>query len=442
MTHADLENRQIALWGFGREGRASYDYLRRLFPDKPLTLIDQHPPEGLEQDANLTFIAQKDIPSIVHNLDLVIKSPGISLYSDQAVLLKNNGVEITSATNLWFSQEKDSAATIIAITGSNGKSTTSALLVHILKSLGKKVLLGGNIGTALLSLERDADYYVVELSSYQTADLEHAPHVALLLNLFPEHIQWHQSHEQYFHDKLNLLQCGAAANIINYSDPLSRAHIKDLDKNLWFNHPDGLHYDKDYILNGRDKIGPVKAVKLPGLHNLENLCAALSVCEILGLDLKECFNQATSFKGLEHRLENLGYIGRHNFINDSISTTPEATIAALKAFPGQALTLIAGGQDRGQDYALLAHHLAQHPINALITAYETGEEIQNKLRQHCPGLPLYKVENLEKAVHKAKEITPEGGIILMSPAAPSYDAFKNFEERGNKFKKLSLNKKL
>lgn len=434
----DLENRHISLWGWGREGRATYDYVRRLYPHKPILLIDQHAPQGLPDDKNLSFITQKEIPDHLKEMDLVIKSPGISLYATEAERMRDAGAEITSATNIWFSHQK--AGRIIAITGSNGKSTTSALLVHMLKSLGLNAALGGNIGIALLSLPTDADYYVVELSSYQTADLKYAPHVAVLLNLFPEHIQWHHSHEQYFHDKINLLKQGAVTNILNHRDPLTSRLVPRDDTSLLFNHPDGLHTNAGYIMNGPEKIGKASEMTLLGQHNLENLCAALSVCQTLGLDLVQGFKYATDFKGLEHRLENLGCIGPHVFINDSISTTPEATIAALKSCTGKTLTLIAGGQERGQDYETLARHLCHHPINALITVYETAQRIEDDIRQFCPEMTLEKAHNLEQAILKAKKITPKGGIILMSPAAPSYDAFTDFEQRGKSFKLHAQNK--
>lgn len=424
----DFEHKKVAIWGLGKEGLESYRLFRAAFPTKPLVLINQTQDFT---DKYSRFLLEDEVKNHLQDIDVVIKSPGISLYHPLCDIFRHHEIIVTSATNIWFAQKR--GGTVIAITGSNGKSTTCALLTHILSALRMTVEMGGNIGTPLFSLGTNADYYVVELSSYQTADLDHGPDIAVLLNLFPEHIQWHRSHEQYFADKIHLIRTGAPINILNRTDPLTRDIIAPVPKGtLWFNDPAAVHIKGDSILCANIIVGQVTDVTLPGRHNLENICAALTICRELGLDLKACFTLAATYAGLAHRLENIGTIGGICYINDSISTTPEATIAALKSFESYAMTLIAGGEDREQDYGELAHYITAHPDIKVITAYSTGPRIAKALGDKAS----LSARNLKDAIEQAQKITPKGGIILLSPAAPSYDAFKNFEMRGDNFKNL------
>lgn len=444
MTLSDLEQKKVAIWGLGKEGLESYRRLRAQFPKKHLLLINQERPDSLPEDDLTSFIAEDDLMNNIDQIDVVIKAPGISLYHPLVTRLKQQGVTVTSATNLWFAAPR--TGTTIAITGTNGKSTTCALLAHILTGLGHKTALGGNIGTPLLSLDQKADYYVVELSSYQTADLDQAPDIAVLLNLFPEHIQWHHSHAQYFTDKCNLIRTGAGTIILNRTDPLSKLFIpppapESKGVTLRFNEPAGLHCQGDFLWSGEERLGPLTDITLPGDHNRENICAALTVCRALRLELKDCFRLATTFTGLPHRLESLGTFSGITYINDSISTTPEATIAALKSFDGQDITLLAGGQDRDQDYRTLAVYVKDHPRVKVVTSYQTGPGICRALAEEETDFSPLAAHDLKDAMAKAKKITPEGGIILLSPAAPSYDAFLNFEQRGDFFRRYSGDEK-
>lgn len=410
MILSELAKSRIALWGYGREGRATHDFLKAHFPDKKILIFS----------AEESHFPEKDLVSRSSEFDILIKSPGISLYRTEISTLKAAGIKITSLVNIWFALPRDGK--VIAITGTNGKSTTSALLYHILKTLGLDAGLGGNIGTPLLDLG-EHDFTVVELSSYQTADLTTPPDIAVLLNLFPEHIQWHGSHEQYYRDKINLLK---GPVVLNRTDKLTAEYVK-IDAN-WFNDPETLHIEDSMIKDGQKTIAHFKDFQLIGRHNMENVCAALTVCKILGLDLDAACKAAQSFTALPHRLYALGKIGPHYFVNDSISTTPEATLGALEAFKDRALTLIVGGQDRQQDFSALAARLQGQRV---ITVYETGP------RLHGAIAGSVQADNLEHAVRMARNMTPEDGLILLSPAAPSYDAFRDFEERGEIFKALA-----
>ncbi|WP_321396761.1 UDP-N-acetylmuramoyl-L-alanine--D-glutamate ligase [Emcibacter sp.] len=437
MTLQELERARIAVWGLGKEGHSVLEYLREHFPDKPLTVIADRLGEHLPEGA--AFLPEAELLDHTEDFDVIVKSPGISLYRPEVETLKKAGVNITSATNIWFANHKSGhkSGKTIAITGTNGKSTTSALMHHILKSLGKKALLGGNIGVPLLDLEDDADFYVIELSSYQTADLGHAPDIAVLINLFPEHIQWHREHDSYYRDKKRLVEFADSQVVLNHADPLTKKLVHRYNNVHWFNDPNGLHLQGPHLVNGHKVIGLLEEFPLPGRHNRENLCTALAICEVLGLDLKKCFEAAKSFTGLRHRLQKLPKTGSHLYINDSISTTPEASMAALEALAGHKVTLIAGGQDRKQDFTELAKVIERLGLHALITAYETGDRLADTIEAAGADCPVHRVENLEAAVSLARKITPDGGVILLSPAAPSYDGFKNFEERGERFMELA-----
>ncbi len=418
MNLSDLKDKRIAIWGMGREGNTTLSFLEKHFPDKEFLIINRDWPEDVRN-----FIPEDKIEDHLDDFDVVIKSPGISYYHDIVGKMKDAGKIVTSATNIWFALPR--GGNVVAITGSNGKSTTCALLHHILKELGKDTALGGNIGTPLLSLREDADIYVVELSSYQTCDLEYAPDIAVLLNLHPEHLQWHRTHKQYYHDKMNLLCRGAPVNIVNAADP----RLSDTDNKTVFNNGDSINFEMGMIYDSYMPVGGSAKFPLLGDHNLENLCAALTICRKLGLVITECLRASYTYPGLRHRLQIVGPIDGLTYVNDSISTDPEATIAALKALAGKKITLIAGGEDRKQDYSDLCTLIdASDNVNA-ICAYETGPRLHDLLtteRKHM-------AENLEDAVALAKSITPDGGYILLSPASPSYDAFNDFEERGDLF---------
>ena len=418
MNLSALENKRIAIWGMGREGHTSLAFLKAHFPDQKFIIINR---DSVETDE--AFIPEDEMLAHIQEFDVVIKSPGISYYHDHVAKLKDQGITVTSATNIWFDLPK--TGKVIAITGSNGKSTTSALTHHILTGIGRNAALGGNIGTPLLSLSLDQEYYVVELSSYQTCDLTGVPDIAVLLNLYPEHIQWHRSHDQYYHDKCNLLRRGADINIVNQHEPRTR----DIAENpVMFGGEDNIHFENSSMMDGKEVIGDLDGFPLLGDHNLENLSAALSICKMLKLDLAECLEAAKSYPGLPHRLQIFGPHNGHMFVNDSISTDPEATIAALNALKEKNVTLIVGGEEREQDYHALAEAIDQTNTKA-ICVYETGPRLFDLIKNEDKQMAT----SLEDAVIKAKEITKTNGYIVLSPAAPSYDAFNNFEERGDLF---------
>lgn len=415
MLWTDLNNKRIGIWGMGKEGISA----------KRAILTYAHPASVIEVNEENT--------NEIFKCDILIKSPGVSLYRSEITEAKKQGIIITSGTNLFFAN-KNPHATVIAVTGTKGKSTTSSLLAHTLKTLGENVVLGGNIGVPLVDLvDTQADYIVAELSSYQCADVIGTPDVGVLVNLYPEHLPWHTSHDKYYQDKLNMI-AQSKTQLLNALDDRTHKYT-DSDNRfqnaIYFN--DTVYEDGDYFYNGTQKLFPCTSLNLTGEHNRKNACGVLTVIRQLGLNLTACEQAFKTFEALPHRLQIIGQKNGLTFIDDSISTTPETAIAALKAI-GHAhpITLIAGGQDRGQDFSDLIDYIKNHPTVQLITLPDTGGRIAEAA--HKNGIPVYDCKTMPEAVQTAIEITPVGGTVLLSPAAPSYNMYKNFEERGQDFK--------
>ena len=415
MLWKDLNNKRIGIWGMGKEGLSAKQAILRY-----------------AQPTSITQISEENTHEI-SNCDIIIKSPGVSLYRPEIAHAQQNGILITSGTNLFFAN-KNPNAIVIAVTGTKGKSTTSSLLAHTLSVLGKKTVLGGNIGVPLVDLiDTDADYIVAELSSYQCADFIGNPDIGVLVNLYPEHLPWHGSHDRYYQDKLNMIT-QASTQILNMLDKNTHAYTdtkQEFKNAVYFN--DVIHSDGECFYDKEQKLFPCSSLNLTGEHNHKNACAVLTVIKKLGLDLASCEKAFKSFQALPHRLQVIEQKGGLTFIDDSISTTPETAIAALKAIGHNCpITLIIGGEDRGQDFSELINYITTHPTVQLITLPDTGNKI-TKIA-HNNNLTVHSCNTMAEAVQKAITITSVGGVILLSPAAPSYNMYKNFEERGTDFK--------
>lgn len=383
MLWQNLEHKRVAIWGMGREGMAVKQALQK------------HVPTAIIQEIN------EDNVQDLLKAEILVKSPGVSLYRPEVLRVKEKGIVVTSGTNLYMAN-KNPKTKVIAITGTKGKSTTSSLLAHTLKSYGFNVCLGGNIGVPLLDfVDEVADYVVAELSSYQCADFKGMPDISILLNLYPEHLQWHGSHEQYYSDKRHMWEQG----IWRLDNRENEIYIKD-----------GVFYNKE------KELFSVSSLNLRGIHNAQNACAVLAVLKHLGLDLLKAEYAFQSFVGLPHRLQIIAEQNGQTFVDDSISTTPETAICAMESFKDKPITLLVGGFDRGQDYTALNRYIKEHQVQA-IALPTTGERIETS----------YHVQTIKEAVILAKKITPEDGVVLLSPAAPSYNQYKNFEMRGNDF---------
>jgi UDP-N-acetylmuramoylalanine--D-glutamate ligase len=453
----DLADRRVAIWGYGREGRATLAALRRRFPAKPLTLFCS------TVEAS-TVAARSDIAPAVEvvttppdaealaRFDVVIKSPGISPYKSPVPEATQAGVRFTSATALWFADH--SQVRTICVTGTKGKSTVTALIAHILRKGGLRVALAGNIGLPLLDLpdvnQRDVDgpdaggsdqepapdWWVIELSSFQTRDFDGAPTIAVINNLYEEHLDWHGSRERYIADKL-AIAAHAERIVVNAEPGLLAATASSAQRSV-FGSADGWHVADDAICRGAGRVLALSALPLPGLHNAQNVCAALAAIDATGLDAELLAAHVVTFKPLPHRLQALGARGRVDYINDSIATTPYATIEALLSFAGRATTVLVGGFDRGVSWRAFVDHVARHPPHAIVTMGANGPAIAVALEAvEAPAFALASSDSLADAVVRAQALTPPGGTILLSPGAPSFDQFRDYAERGREFARLA-----
>ncbi len=449
MRLRDLREPDVAIWGFGREGRSAYRRLRAAFPDKRLTVLGDVPLPAadaalLAGDAAAWVLtgaaARERLTDAARPFGVVVKSPGISLYRPEVAAAKALGTRFTSSINIWFAENP--GARTVAVTGTKGKSTTASLIAHLLTYAGRSVALGGNIGTAPLDLPTDAalrDAVVLELSSYQTADIEHAPSVAVLVDLYPEHIDWHGTTEAYYRDKLRLFRPGTDQVIVlNRADPITARLTAGWPGVRHFNDRAGLHVRDDGIHDGARLLCGPDAVPLAGRHNLSNACAALTAVRACGVEPADCVAGLRSFRALPHRLQIVGDRDGVRYVDDSISTTPESAMAALAAFAGRPVTLLLGGYDRQQDYAELARRLLGAGMAAVVTLPDNGARVAAAVRAAgAAAPPVYDAADLAEAVAIARRVTPPGGVVLLSPAAPSYGRFADFEERGRRFAELA-----
>jgi UDP-N-acetylmuramoyl-L-alanine---L-glutamate ligase len=444
-VHAcELEGRAVGLWGAGREAASAYRALSSAYPPNGFLVFSDSPVAESER-AQFTGGAPvrfADGPGGIPELaacEVVIRSPGISRYRPELERLREAGVRLSTATNLWMAEHSDER--VLAVTGTKGKSTTASLLTHLARSQGTKTVLAGNIGEPLLdhlSPAEPVDLWVLELSSYQAADLECSPMAAVVLNLYPEHIDWHGSHERYYADKLNVLRDSERVlAVLNARDPRLRA-LRAPAKTVWFGGEGSYDTQEGAIVLDGETVLSADENPLRGEHNALNICAALSALAALGMPLSDPARAIKGFSSLPHRLQQIAVCDGLRYVDDGISTTPQSTIAALRALSGSPVALIAGGYDRVQDYTELAQRILEEDVVAVVGLPDTGERLLGEIKASAgasgarpPRLEL--AENIEQAVQIASGSLTGGGVVLLSPAAPSYGAFRNFEERSEHF---------
>jgi UDP-N-acetylmuramoylalanine--D-glutamate ligase len=334
--------------------------------------------------------------------------------------------------------EREGAA-VIGITGTKGKSTTAALAFHLARAAGRAVHLAGNIGVPALDLldQDPAELAVVELSSYQIADLEVGPQVAVLTSLFPEHVDWHGSPEDYREEKLRIVGLpGVRVSVLNGRSEELLAAAGGAIEAIPYGVRDGWDLTPRGIARAGELVLASGLLPLRGEHNALNLCAALAALEAYGVSLPPLSEALSSFSPLPHRLETVAELDGVLWVNDSISTTPESTIAALASFADREIVLIGGGQDRGQDYTGLAGRLAATGAS-VVGLPSTGQRlIAAARRAGVPERRAIESVDIRAAVGLARTLARPGAVVLLSPAAPSYDHFRDFEERGERFRGL------
>jgi UDP-N-acetylmuramoylalanine--D-glutamate ligase len=436
MRIADLRGRRVAVWGFGREGRAALRALRQRCGDQRFTLFCS----AAEVDAARTFdpalevVAGEPDAATLGQFDIVVKSPGISAYKPALLAAETQGTQVTSGTALWFGENPD--ARVIAVTGTKGKSTTSALIAHLARALGVRTALAGNIGLPLLELlDQPADLWVIELSSFQTG--EAGPlELGVITSLYEEHLDWHGSRERYVTDKLRLADVSRQL-LVNALQPTLLERTREHPHRLLFGQPEGWHVADGFICRGSHEVFPVAQLAAPGLHNALNACAALAALAAVGMDALAAAPALARFRPLPHRLQPLGEHDGWHWVNDSISTTPLATLAALESLHGRAVTVLVGGHDRGLDWTPFVEAMRTTPPNAIVCMGSNGARIEAALRVVEVNCPMTRVDDLASAVTEAKACTPQDGVILLSPGAPSFDQFKDYAERGRRFAELA-----
>ena len=405
-----LRGKRILILGFGREGKSSLAFLKKYLPEAQVAVADKNPMEGV------THSGENYLQS-VYDYDIVIKTPGISLKDFDA-----QSVEITSQTDLFLSQFHSQT---IGISGTKGKSTTTSLIYHLLKESGHDAILTGNIGIPCFDIMEqihEDSIVVYELSAHQLEYVHNSPRVGVLLNVFEEHLDHFGTFERYKHAKFNLLRYMGADDYAVVHDSLLMDTLSLGVNNVTFSR-------MDFVIDE-------EALPILGPHNLLNAKAALCACSAYGVDVREVIPHLYTFKPLEHRLEPVGTFDGVTFVNDSISTIPQAAIAACKTL-GRVDFLLLGGFDRDIDYTPLVDYMLEHPVPHLLFTGKAGERMMAMMKSKGVGSNLVVYHNMEEAFKYLKTHAKSGDVCLLSPAASSYDQYKNFEERGAKFKLLA-----
>ena len=451
MRISQLEGRRVALWGWGREGRAAHHAVRVRLPSLPLTLFcnEQEAADAAALGDPLLSVEIEAGAERLSAFEIVIKSPGISPYTPAAVTAAAAGTRFIGGTGLWFGEHAGDdgvAPHTFCVTGTKGKSTTTSLLAHLLRAAGKRTVLAGNIGLPMLEVldPRPApDEWAIELSSYQTGDVADSgarPDVAIVLNLFPEHLDWHGSEARYIEDKLKLVtDAHPRIAVLNAADPRLAALALPHSDVRWFNRADGWHLREDDLYRGNVFVMDTRPLPLPGRHNRSNLCAVLTALEARGIDALPLAAQAQSFRPLPNRLQTMGTRDGITWVNDSISTTPHATLAALDCFAGRRIALLVGGHDRGVDWSDFAAHMRHDAPATLITMGANGPRIHALLAPVAQeaGFTLIGVETLPEAMTAARGALGGEGVVLLSPGAPSFGQYKDYVARGRHFAELA-----
>lgn len=420
---------RIAIAGYGVEGKSSCQYFLSRGDD--ITILDDRTeiddlPDGVRAVLGTAAFLQLD------EYDMVVRSP--SLPPKKLAGAK----KIWSATNEFFNQ---CPAPIIGVTGTKGKGTTSSLTAAILREAGRTVHLVGNIGTPALDILSDVqsdDIVVYEMSSFQLWDLETSPHVAVILMIEPDHLNIHADFEDYVLAKANIAAHQQPGDVVIYhptNAESARAATTSNGKRMRYMTPEASYVKDGVVMMGETTICPTEKVGLTGAYNLENVCAAVSAAWQFSQDTASFARAIEDFKGLEHRLEYVATKRGIMFYNDSFSSAPTATMAAITAFT-QPIVLIVGGYDKGVDLAPLAERIAttQNIEKVVLIGQVRGQIAGVFERVGFTKFDSTSEADMEKIVELATGYAPEGGVVLLSPGCASFDMFKNFYERGALFK--------
>ena len=452
-TMIDFKNKKIAVLGLGVEGLSSVRFLRKNGAE--VWALDRRSREAIDQgiitemeQIGVHLVLGKDYLKNLEEFDTIVRSPGVKLEVVEAAAAEK--AQITSQTKLFFDL---CPAKIIGVTGTKGKGTTSSLIYEMLKASGKDVHLGGNIGTPpfdFVDQLTPESWVVLELSSFQLQDLHKSPHIAVMLMVTSEHLDYHKDIYEYVEAKRNILKHQTPEDfaVLNRDYPASNESDVYTTGNLYYvsreRETDNscFSFGNKITLrkNGSDEVViQTSEIIIPGRHNLENICAAVMAAKLAGVGINIIAQVLKSFKGLEHRLELVATVGGVKYYNDSFSTIPESTIAAIEAFD-QPEILILGGSSKGSDFTELGRMISEaNNIKVIIGIGDEWEEIKSKIVNLKPEVLLLEgATDMRTAVVAASKIARSGDVVLLSPGCASFGMFKNYKDRGEQFKREVL----
>ena len=438
MRLAELAGRRVGVWGHGREGRAAVRAALSAGAAE-VVVVDAAPPADLPPGVQ----AGTDVAELA-GCDVVFRSPGISPYREDARALAAR-TTLASGTGVALAEFAARDVPTLCVTGTKGKSTTSALAAAVLDAAGRPAVHAGNIGTPLLDVLLDGHVtgggapegtsLVVEVSSYQAAAVEGWSGWGAVTSLAPEHLDWHGDVGTYYRDKLHLFAgCGPGSVVVaGQARPIVEEHLD----------PAVLVDPADVVPEAR--LAGFRPERLAGVHNVANVHVALAACVRMGVDLDRHADAVRAavagFRALPHRLSPVATRDGVTFVDDALSTTPVSVRAAIDAFAGQQVTLISGGQDRGLDYTdLAAAVVARGGTVQVLTIPDTGARFAADIRAAAAAAgvdaPVTETGSLADAVARALELARPGGLVLLSPGAPSYNRFRNYEELARTYEQI------
>ncbi len=448
-----IKFRKIAIIGLGVSNLPLLDYLYE--KKAKVTVFDNRNIDGISKEImdkitsyGFEFSFGEDSLKNLKGFNLIFRSPSCLPTTKELQEEANNGAIVTTEIEMLMEM---APCRIVGVTGSDGKTTTTSLIRSILKNAGYNVYLGGNIGTPLftrLGEMKPEDILVLELSSFQLMGMKVSPDIAVITNITPNHLNIHKDYEEYIDAKKNIFkyQNENGILVLNYDNEITRNCGKEANgKVIYFSSKqkleDGYIVDEGVIKECQDKVRKhildTKTVNLRGTHNFENIATAIAATRTL-VDIDVAIKSVQEFLPVEHRLELIREIDNVKWYNDSVSSSPTRTIAGLKSFDEE-IVLIAGGYDKNLDYTPLAKPIVEKVKNLILIGQTSGkifECVKQELENQGKELPIYMCDNLEKTVEIAKKVAKEGQVVLFSPASASFDMFKNFADRGEKFKKI------
>ncbi|OGY92302.1 MAG: UDP-N-acetylmuramoylalanine--D-glutamate ligase [Candidatus Komeilibacteria bacterium RIFCSPLOWO2_01_FULL_53_11] len=445
---AEFGGKKIAILGFGVESQETVEFMLKhgaaitVFDEKAESAFDVSQLRHLrEQGVAFNF---GEFPSLT-TFDIIVRSPGVKPGIQVLHEAGDIGITITTATSIFF---REAPGITVGITGTKGKGTTSALLYQMLRTANKDAYIGGNIGVPALSflhkLKNDS-VSILELSSFQLSDAERSPHIAVALMVTQDHLDYHASTDEYVMAKMSITrhQIENDITIFNAEYPASvaiaeRSHGKKYAVSIKEKKGMSCYIDGEAVMLAMDgkttQVAKISEILLPGRHNLENVCAAVLAATMLKVDREAIIYTLKSFRGLEHRLELVGETNGIKYYNDSISTTPDSTIAAIRAFTSPEI-LILGGSSKGSDFTELVKVISDaRNVKAIIGIGDEWQLIKKELSNDAITI-VEDQKTMGAVVKKAAEIAKPGDIVILSPACASFDMFKDYKDRGNQFKR-------